>query len=264
MTRKPPPKIKQRTAHHADEDMVRQHSVEIRRILETIEHEQAEFDGKWMVLGIMLLLLMLPVVYLFAAGAIPQPHSASGESNQPALTRPGAVQAPLASMPAPPQAETGAVIKELELDNTLTTADAAPASVAGKRDPVPNTSPASKLPAIPIRDAVKPYRKNDRRNKSEYATLNAQPADGHAAQKPETAQPEPVTPVADSRGMQAEKRAEFNREIVMRTPGESIQSLINRCRALGLIEGELCRVRICSGIWGKDPACPATAHAGGN
>jgi hypothetical protein len=46
-----------------------------------------------------------------------------------------------------------------------------------------------------------------------------------------------------------------NRDIVLPVPGESKESLIGRCRSLGFLEGELCRIRICSGSWGNDPAC---------
>lgn len=46
-----------------------------------------------------------------------------------------------------------------------------------------------------------------------------------------------------------------NRDIVTHAPEESIESLVKRCRALGFFEGELCRLRICSGMWDKNPAC---------
>jgi hypothetical protein len=39
---------------------------------------------------------------------------------------------------------------------------------------------------------------------------------------------------------------------------ESLDVLVRRCRTLGLVDGELCRLRTCSGSWGKDPACPAS------
>lgn len=53
---------------------------------------------------------------------------------------------------------------------------------------------------------------------------------------------------------------DLNRDIVVRHAKESIAPLVKRCRALGLVEGELCRIRICSGNWGKDPACPSADH----
>jgi hypothetical protein len=58
---------------------------------------------------------------------------------------------------------------------------------------------------------------------------------------------------ADALGRQG-KRAP-SRDIVVQTAGETKESLISRCRSLGFLEGELCRIRICSGSWGTDPAC---------
>lgn len=55
-----------------------------------------------------------------------------------------------------------------------------------------------------------------------------------------------------------------NTDIVIRTPADTTESLIRRCGTLGLIEGHLCRTRICSGLWEKDAACrtgnTATIH----
>lgn len=52
------------------------------------------------------------------------------------------------------------------------------------------------------------------------------------------------------------RQPEPNRDIVARTAEDSTESLLKRCKALGFIEGELCRIRICSKLWGVDPACP--------
>jgi hypothetical protein len=48
-----------------------------------------------------------------------------------------------------------------------------------------------------------------------------------------------------------------SREVVERQASESTAALLKRCGALGFIEGELCRVRICSGLWDTDAACKA-------
>lgn len=48
------------------------------------------------------------------------------------------------------------------------------------------------------------------------------------------------------------------RDVVVRTPEASTEELLARCRSLGVLEGELCRFRICSGRWGADAACPVT------
>lgn len=52
-----------------------------------------------------------------------------------------------------------------------------------------------------------------------------------------------------------------NADVVIRTQTDTTESLVQRCGTLGLIEGHLCRVRICSGLWGKDAACPAGSTA---
>lgn len=44
-------------------------------------------------------------------------------------------------------------------------------------------------------------------------------------------------------------------DIVERKSGDSTGGLLQRCKQLGLIEGELCRWRICSGRWDTDPSC---------
>ncbi len=64
-------------------------------------------------------------------------------------------------------------------------------------------------------------------------------------------------PVSSKRARSVDK----DREVVLRDAGESLESLVSRCRTLGLIEGELCRLRICSGMWGKDPACPSGSYS---
>ncbi|BEV17330.1 hypothetical protein HBDW_41180 [Herbaspirillum sp. DW155] len=46
-----------------------------------------------------------------------------------------------------------------------------------------------------------------------------------------------------------------NVDVVERRNGESTASLLQRCHALGFVEGEFCRWRICSGRWDSDPAC---------
>ncbi|MFZ4875344.1 hypothetical protein ACL9RI_09675 [Janthinobacterium sp. Mn2066] len=50
-------------------------------------------------------------------------------------------------------------------------------------------------------------------------------------------------------------RTEPLRDVVVRKEEEETVSLLQRCRQLGLIEGMLCRSRICSGRWDSDPAC---------
>ena len=53
---------------------------------------------------------------------------------------------------------------------------------------------------------------------------------------------------------------ERSRDIVERQEGDSTADLLARCKQLGLIEGMLCRSRICSGRWDSDATCRAPAH----
>lgn len=43
---------------------------------------------------------------------------------------------------------------------------------------------------------------------------------------------------------------------------ESVGDLVQRCRAVGGLEGWLCRNRVCDGHWGSDAACPANRPTG--
>jgi hypothetical protein len=44
--------------------------------------------------------------------------------------------------------------------------------------------------------------------------------------------------------------------------GESVAELVQHCRAVGGLEGLLCRNRVCDGHWGSDAACPANRPPG--
>lgn len=57
------------------------------------------------------------------------------------------------------------------------------------------------------------------------------------------------------------KAAKPGQDVIVRSPGDSTADLVKRCQALGFIEGQLCRARICAGHWGKDPACPSATQA---
>ncbi|PLY41481.1 hypothetical protein CSZ94_15750 [Janthinobacterium sp. ROICE36] len=45
------------------------------------------------------------------------------------------------------------------------------------------------------------------------------------------------------------------RDVVLRLQERETAELLRRCKQLGMIEGMLCRSRICSGRWDSDPAC---------
>lgn len=50
-----------------------------------------------------------------------------------------------------------------------------------------------------------------------------------------------------------------SRDVVTRADDDQTAVLLARCKQVGLIEGMLCRSRICAGSWDSDPACRAPA-----
>ncbi|OEZ63069.1 hypothetical protein [Duganella sp. HH105] len=69
-----------------------------------------------------------------------------------------------------------------------------------------------------------------------------------------------LTALVAHAGKPAAVLPERSRDVVERQEGDSTAQLLARCKQLGLIEGMLCRSRICSGRWDADPACNAPAH----
>ncbi|RZT09393.1 hypothetical protein SAMN05216319_2178 [Duganella sp. CF402] len=61
-------------------------------------------------------------------------------------------------------------------------------------------------------------------------------------------------------GKPAAVTPERPRDVVERQDGDSTAQLLARCKQLGLIEGMLCRSRICSGRWEAEAACRAPSR----
>jgi hypothetical protein len=51
------------------------------------------------------------------------------------------------------------------------------------------------------------------------------------------------------------------KQVVLRTQTLSTSDLVRQCGELGWLEGWLCKRRICSELWDKDPACFSTSRA---
>jgi hypothetical protein len=75
--------------------------------------------------------------------------------------------------------------------------------------------------------------------------------------KPKKAGNTATTQPANTANAKRQNKSDPNRDIVTRADGDTTEGLLKRCKALGFFEGELCRIRICSSLWGKDPACSA-------
>ncbi|MBB5610126.1 MULTISPECIES: hypothetical protein [unclassified Janthinobacterium] len=152
----------------------------------------------------------------------------SGEENEPAAPAPipTAVRVPTPAPATPPVAPATATIVNL-----------AP--------PVP--APAVAVPAVKAaeRKATVPERKAAARA-IPSKPLPAGNSDGDVAL---------LTAMVAHAHRQDGGRAEPLRDVVVRKEEEETVSLLQRCKQLGLIEGMLCRSRICSGRWDSDPAC---------
>ncbi len=75
---------------------------------------------------------------------------------------------------------------------------------------------------------------------------------------------DPKTKHTTSKAQTKTTGKEDNRDIVERKSGDSTANLLARCKKLGIIEGELCRWRICADRWDTDPVCKASAHPKNN
>jgi hypothetical protein len=69
-----------------------------------------------------------------------------------------------------------------------------------------------------------------------------------------------LTALVAHAGKPASVAPERTRDVVQRHDGDRTADLLARCRQLGLMEGMLCRSRICAGSWEADPACRAPAN----
>jgi hypothetical protein len=89
------------------------------------------------------------------------------------------------------------------------------------------------------------------------AKTSAAPAAGAAGGDTDVAL---LTALVAHAGQPATVTPERSRDVVERHDGDSTASLLARCKQLGLIEGMLCRSRICAGRWDSDAACRAPNH----
>lgn len=153
-----------------------------------------------------------------AIGPAPAPVLAT---NQPGKQAPG-----MASIMARPQAMASAEQRERS---------AAPRSAARHSATPPARSAQHTLAPLPLpASGARPAQASS--GDSDVALLTALVAHAYA--------PTTVTP-------------ERSRDVVVRKEDDSTATLLQRCKQLGLIEGMLCRSRICSDRWDADAACRA-------
>lgn len=151
---------------------------------------------------------------------------------------------------------------------------------AAAQSPAPVTVQADAKPEKPVAASKKPAAAN-RDTKPEHRAPPADPADRDAsllaalaaygegrpakdisaqaeptAGKPAAASPAKAQPTLAQAGS---GQFDPKRDVVTRESSVSTGELVRRCKTLGFFEGMLCRIRVCSNQWGKDPACPQSS-----
>jgi hypothetical protein len=151
--------------------------------------------------------------------------------------------------------------------------------------PVDAEKPAAKLPAkdhvkaekirpkhearsaapVPVHEKKKDLKRKDDRDVDLIAALLTRTSEGNDVAKPTANVKEPKASSTRSKqnrpAVTAGSEKQNRNLVVVKQAGETMEAVVHRCRALGLIEGELCRLRVCSDKWGKDPACPSSGLA---
>jgi hypothetical protein len=164
--------------------------------------------------------------------------------------------------PAQPVAETAqaAAIVNVAADEavveteTPTAATVAIANAAGATNPAyapPQAATHPHAPRAPVSAASRPTTPPAR-----VATASASVSPPATADTDVTL----LTALVAHAGKPTSVTPERSRDVVERQDGDTTPQLLARCKQLGVIEGMLCRSRICSGRWDTDAACRAPAH----
>ena len=121
---------------------------------------------------------------------------------------------------------------------------------------------APAVPATPKTADIRPDLGTPARQAARAATAPRKQASApaHNAGAPNTGSDTDVallTALVAHAGAPTSVTLERSRDVVERQEGDTTAQLLARCKQLGLIEGMLCRSRICSGRWENDAACTA-------
>lgn len=233
--------------------------VDSKRILAQLEHGARParparsagwtIDG-WTIGLFALLLLMCSVAWMMHDNTITPKtfrHDYSGAARRTAP----AVQA---SLSPPVQAATivnmeTPAVAEAD-DETSADSPARPTSAAQTIGPVAALAAGTGAPTAPARTLARAVATQQK----------AQPRVAAAAPPAGDTDVALLTALVAHAGKPAAVAPERPRDIVERQEGDSTAQLLARCKQLGLIEGMLCRSRICSGRWESDAACRAPSH----
>ncbi len=179
-------------------------------------------------------------------------RDAAGPADHGANAAPPANAAPQGAAAAPPQAPApapAAIITDIAAPPALASS---PALAAGMGAAAPQPAPAAAPPSTPRAVAVPAHR----------VAANARPAPPGPLRKARQSVP---AAAADSdvvlltalvaHANSGRAASESNRDVMLRKDSDSTATLLQRCKQLGMIEGMLCRSRICAGSWDSDLAC---------
>jgi hypothetical protein len=150
-------------------------------------------------------------------------------------TAPPALAAPSAAIVPPQAAQAATIVNTAVPPLPAVAATTASARASAPRKAAPPARPQGPRPAAAPGD-------------SDVALLTAMVAHTHR-------QVATVAPVRDVVLRQREQEQEQQQQQQEKEKEKETVGLLQRCKQLGLIEGMLCRSRICSGRWDSDPAC---------
>jgi hypothetical protein len=208
-------------------------------------------DG-WTIGLFALLLVMCSVAWLMHDKRITPETFRSGASST--IERSAAT--PASAAPAPdngPTAEQAAAIVNMVADPASPQPAATSAGTTIQTPTAATAAIANTATAQPTRTAAAPHKPAARPvTSSASATAPAQPTGDTDVTL--------LTALVAHANKPATVAPERSRDVIERQDGDTTAQLLTRCKQLGLIEGMLCRSRICSGRWESDAACRAPSH----
>ena len=154
----------------------------------------------------------------------------------------------------------------LAYDTTIVPVPAAPATaMTAPVMPAPTVLPLAVQAATIVNTAAPPLPAASATTASANAPHKTPPPMRQAAARPQGARPAAAPGDSDvalltamvAHAHRQESTVAPVRDVVLRQQEQEKETaeLLQRCQQLGLIEGMLCRSRICSGRWDSDPAC---------
>ena len=235
-----------------------------RRILARLEHgprAQArparawDVDG-WTVGLILLLLTMCGIAWLMHEETITPVTFKSRSSSTPTM------------VPVPvPTPTTATAAGQVHAAQAAGHADPQAAAIINTPHAAPPTLVAIPMPEARLARQPQAAAPNAIADKSSshkpVSTARARPGIDVAQAKPASTSDTDVallTALVAHAGQPASVAPERTRDVVERQDGDRTADLLRRCKQLGLMEGMLCRSRICSGSWESDAACRAPAN----